>query len=108
MGSLSGVLTYSERMALPSQAVVTVSLVDVSLQDIAAPAIAEKSFTVPGQMPIAFELAYDPNTIDKRHSYAVRARITAGEQLLFTTSTAHPSFTDDGLDELEIVLQRVQ
>nr|MBA3259287.1 YbaY family lipoprotein [Gemmatimonadales bacterium] len=38
---VTGTVAYRERMALPGDAVVQVQLSDVSLQDVAAPVIAE-------------------------------------------------------------------
>src|SRR6266498_4184990 len=85
-GVVSGTVSYRERMALPPDAVIQVQLSDVSLQDAPAPVIAETTVEPEGrQVPLLFELRYDPKKIDPKRSYAVRAGIRSGGQLLFTT-----------------------
>ena len=57
-------------------------MVDISKQDVPAETIAEQTITDPGQVPIPFELWYDPAKIDSRITYAVQARIERGGKLL--------------------------
>jgi uncharacterized lipoprotein NlpE involved in copper resistance/heat shock protein HslJ len=94
-------------MALPPDAVLEVSLQDVSLAD--APAVELGSLRIenPGSPPFEFEIAYDPEAIDERHSYAVRATIRAAGKLLFTTDTTHPVLTRGAGNEVELLLRRV-
>lgn len=92
-GTLTGVVTYRERMALPPNAVVEVQLQDVSRADAPAQTIAEQVITPTTQVPIPFELKYDPASIDPRNRYAVAARITADDELLFINTTAYPVIT---------------
>jgi len=71
-----------------------VRLLDVSLQDTASNVIAEDRISAEGkQVPIAFDLAYDPNRIQPRNRYVVRAEIRDGDRLLFTTDTSYPVIT---------------
>ena len=59
-GVVTGSVAYRERMALPPDAVVHVSLTDVSRMDAVAPIIAETTVVVAGrQVPIPFVLHYD-------------------------------------------------
>jgi len=104
---VSGTATYRERIALPPDAVLEVRLDDVSLAD--APAIELGRIRVenPGNPPFAFEISYDPDQIDSRHVYAVRATIRAGGKLLFTTDTHYPVLTRGAGDEVELLLRRV-
>ena len=56
--------------------------------------VAETTITPAGrQVPIPFELHYGADAIDQKHSYAVRATIRSGDQLLYTTNTAAPVIT---------------
>lgn len=63
---------------------------DVSRADAASEVIARTRIESPGLPPIRFIIAYDPGRIGAGKRYAVRARITRGEQLLFTTDTQYP------------------
>ena len=104
MSILRGTVTYRERIALSNRAVLELTLEDVSRQDVAAPVIAAKSMADPGQVPIRFELAYPSNAIDPRLAYTLRARITDGGRLLFTTDTVVPVLTRGAGREVHPVL----
>ncbi|MFO7169320.1 MAG: YbaY family lipoprotein [Chloroflexota bacterium] len=105
--TVTGTVTYRERIALPPDARVQVLLLDISRQDAPATQIAE-ALIEPGarQVPIPFTLTYDPRQIDERNTYAVRATIEAGGQLLFTTTEAVLVITQGHPTTVELVLQR--
>ena len=103
--AVSGTVTYLQRIALPPNAVVEVKLVDVSRQDVPAIVLGEQIITNPGQVPIPFEIAYDPASIDPRFTYAVQVRITADGQLLFISDTVTPVITRGApTSDVEIVV----
>lgn len=87
---LPGTASYLERMALPPNAVLDVSLEDVSLADAPAVVIGTAHIAPAGNPPIRFGIGYDPEKIVTNHRYAVRATIKQGDKLLFTTDTLHP------------------
>jgi uncharacterized lipoprotein YbaY/heat shock protein HslJ len=91
--TVEGTASYRERMALPPEAVLEVVLEDISLADAPAAVIASTTVDPAGQPPIAWSVAYDEARIDSARSYAVRARITAGDQLLFVTDQVYPVLT---------------
>ncbi len=92
--AVTGTITTQVGDPLPPDAIVTVSIEDVSLTDGASAVIAEQTITSPGQMPIAFEVAFDPDAIDESHTYSVRARIESSDgRLLFTSDTVTPVIT---------------
>jgi putative lipoprotein len=94
-GVVSGTVTYRERMALPPTAVLEVKLQDVSKADTPATLIAEQKITTGGkQVPIAFELKYDPAKIEAKHCYAVSARILVDGQLRWVTDNTYPVLTE--------------
>lgn len=94
--SITGTVAYRERIALPGDALVTVTLQDVSLADAPAKVIAKHRFETNGaQVPFAFDLAYDSAKIDPRHRYSVSARIEVNGQLRFITDTSYPVITDE-------------
>lgn len=104
--SLSGTATYRERMALPADAVFEATLEDVSRADAAAEVIGRTRLESPGQPPIKFTIAYDPARIDAARRYTVRARITVGDQLLFTTDKHYPVLGAGQPQNVEILMRR--
>lgn len=92
---ISGTVSYRERIALPENAVVTVTLEDISLADAPSTVIATQEFTTDGkQVPFAFELSYDNNKIKSNHRYNMRATIHVDGKLRFTTDTIKSVITD--------------
>ena len=104
---VTGTLDYRERAALPPDAVASVRLEDVSLADAPSVLIAERVIANPGQVPIRFEIGYDPALIDERRDYAVQATITRGGELLFANDTVYSVLTWGNPSEVEMVLARV-
>jgi uncharacterized lipoprotein YbaY/heat shock protein HslJ/uncharacterized lipoprotein NlpE involved in copper resistance len=82
---ISGTVTYREKIALPATSVVEIRLEDVTRPDAAAPVVATVRVEHPSQVPIRFELPYDPATLDARGRYAVRATITDEGAIQFTS-----------------------
>lgn len=101
---LSGEVTYRMRMALPPNAQVEVKISDVSLQDVAAKAIAQETIKTDGkQVPIPFTLSYDPTQLQAGHTYSVSAKITVDGKLWFI-STEHIPVKLDGTDTTPVVI----
>lgn len=108
--TLSGTVTYRERMALPVNATITVRLQDISRQDVPALLLGETSLSAQGKsVPIPWTLEYDPDQVQERFSYAVRGEIRdAAGRLLWTTDTVHPVLTRGApTDGVDILLRRV-
>jgi putative lipoprotein len=107
--AVSGTVAYRERMAMPENALLTIQLQDVSLADAPAAIIAEQKITFAGhQVPLSFELHYDPRKIDPKHTYALSARITLGDQLMFLNTTAARVITQGNPTKIDLVLQMVE
>jgi putative lipoprotein len=66
-----------------------VELAEISLADAPATVIAKRRIAPAGQVPIRFEIGFDPKAIQNGRTYALQARITAGERLMFATDTFH-------------------
>lgn len=103
--TLSGTVTYRERIALPPGAVVEVSLLDVSLADAPSRTIARTRIAARGQVPIPYRLRFNDAVIRPGHRYALRAEIRVRGQLWFTTTEHHAALVPDASGE--IVVQRV-
>jgi putative lipoprotein len=106
---ISGSVTWRERMALPDDAALTVELLDVSKQDVKAERLAQLSVPVGSrQVPLVFELPFYPADVRPAHRYTVRATLTRGGELLYTTTTQAPVLTHGAGKQVQLVLQRVQ
>jgi len=102
---LKGEVTYRERIALPAGASVTVELADVSLADAPAAVVAEQKITPTGQVPIPFELKFDSSAILEKHSYALQARITVDDRLMFINDERHQ--VDPATSEAQTILVKM-
>jgi uncharacterized lipoprotein YbaY len=102
---VTGTVTYLPRVALPPNAIIAVSLLDVSRMDVAAVTLASQATITGGQqVPIPFTLLYDPEQIDPRFTYAVQARITVDGQLRFITTSQFPVITQGNPTEIEVIV----
>jgi putative lipoprotein len=107
-GLVSGTVSYLVRMALPPSAIVEVKLQDVSRADAAATVIAKERITLGDrQVPVPFELKFDPAKIDERHLYSVSGRILVDGQLRFTSDKAYPALTRGNPAHTELLLKPV-
>ncbi|MGF1517671.1 MAG: YbaY family lipoprotein [Nodosilinea sp.] len=101
--SVTGTVTYLPRIAMPPNAILEVQLVNVSRADAPAIILASQGAIFGGrQVPIPFELVYDPDQIEQRFSYAVQARILVEGQLRFISTTRFPVITQGHPTEVEI------
>nr|WP_261817030.1 YbaY family lipoprotein [Vibrio gallicus] len=92
---VTGNLSYRERIALPDNAVIKVTLEDVSLADAKAIVIDTQTYKANGkQVPLPFKVSYQESKINPQHIYNVRAQIFIGKKLAFTTDTAVHVITD--------------
>lgn len=93
--TVTGTVTYLQRIALQPDAVVTVRIEDVSKADTMAEVIGEQVIQTDGaQVPIPFEVAYDTDEIEDNHSYSLRVRIEDGTgKLLWINDTSVPVIT---------------
>ena len=107
--SVSGTVTYRERLALTPGARLEVQLRDTSLQDAAAPLIAEQVIENPGQAPIEFKLEYNRDDIEDRNTYSIQADIIEADgRLAFTNDTAYDVITRGNPRQVDMTLVMVQ
>jgi putative lipoprotein len=90
---LIGTITYMQRIALPRDARVVVSLVDLSHGGSRDVVVAERQFEAAGQVPIGFELPYDSARIVREHTYGLRAQILVDGALWFINEQPEPVLT---------------
>lgn len=104
---VTGTITYHQKIALPPDAVLHVKLLNVFMQGGPALTVAEQIISSPGQVPIRFDIAYDPAVIEPQNFYAVQARITVGEEVRWINDASHAVITHGNPRELEIILRQV-
>ncbi|WP_448144217.1 YbaY family lipoprotein [Pseudomonas silesiensis] len=86
---LNGEVYYLQRIALPPNATLSVSLQDISLADAPAVVLGEQEGPVEGQVPLPFHLSYDPAQVKPGNRYSVSARIEVNGKLMYTTTEQH-------------------
>jgi uncharacterized lipoprotein YbaY/uncharacterized lipoprotein NlpE involved in copper resistance len=104
---ISGTVSYHERMALPASAIVEVRLDDVTRAGGTPPVVALTMVEQPGQVPIKFELPYETRKIAATGRYAVRATISDGGTVLFTSLDTVLVLTQGHGTHADLVLTRV-
>jgi putative lipoprotein len=92
--SLTGEILYSEDVALPEQTILTIQLVDISKQDVKGKVIAERIIKNPGQVPIDFDIQYNPDDILSANTYSLKAKIEDKGSYLYTTDKIYPVITN--------------
>jgi len=93
--TIRGEAWYRERIALPPEAAFEAVLLDVSRADAAGEALARARLEPAGNPPFRFEIDYDDAAIRPGHRYAVRATVTLGGRLYFTTDRSYSAFDRD-------------
>ena len=107
--SVTGSVTYQERITLSPGARLEVRLRDVSYQDAAAPLIAEQVIHNPGQVPVEFKIEYDPEDINPRNIYSVQATIFESDgRMAFTNDTAYEVITRGNARKVDMRLVMVE
>ena len=107
--AVTGTVTYRERIALTPGATLIVQIRDTSYADASAELIAEQVISDPGQVPISFDVDYDPDDIDSRNTYSVSARIEESDgRLAFINDTAYDVITRGNPKKVDMVLALVE
>jgi len=104
--TVTGAATYRERIALPPDSVFEATLEDVSSADAPAEVIGSARLEKPGQPPFRFSIQYDPARVLEGRSYSVRARVTAGGNLMFTTDQSYPVLTKGHGSQVAMMIMR--
>lgn len=105
-----GSAAYRTRNALPSNAVMEVTLFDVSQGVSGAPVVATQSIPLNGrQGPVDFDLVVQPGWLKAKGDYVLRAQIVgpAGE-VLYATDKEYPVTLGKAPPEVQLVLKPVK
>ena len=107
--SVTGTVTYRERLALTEGATLIVALQDVSYADAPAMLIARQTISSPGQVPISFRVEYNRDDIDPRNTYAISAKVVESDgRLAFTNDMAYDVITHGNPDKVDMLLVLVE
>ncbi|MFO1065791.1 MAG: YbaY family lipoprotein [Pirellulales bacterium] len=105
--SLRGQVVLRDRIALPSDAVMTVQIENVT-RPFYTVRNGDVTLLVNNQAVIAFEIPYDPNYIAASDVYQVRARVMSGGRLIYDTLQPVRVLTAGGQQtDVQIVLAAV-
>jgi putative lipoprotein len=105
-GTLTGSVSYRERMALPPNAVVEVKLVEAPAESGGTKEIiAQTRIESGGQVPIAYKLEFDRDRLKAERTYALQALISVEGKPWFFASTRYP--VTDALATVDILVQRI-
>ncbi|MBI3660894.1 YbaY family lipoprotein, partial [Candidatus Acetothermia bacterium] len=108
-GTVSGTVTYYEKIAMPADAVLNLKIVDPLYSSDEKPMwIAEKNITPLTQVPISFEIQYKKADINPDHTYAIQARLFFGNELRFKNNSTYKVITQGNpSSNVNIVMQMV-
>lgn len=102
--SITGQVTYRERIALPQDPILHLRLVDTGSLDAPAVVEARSAIATPGVVPLTFTLRFDESLIRPDRSYAITAEITSAGALWFASFSPHPVDPTEGTVAEPIVL----
>lgn len=103
---LTGVLSYRERSPLPSDAVVTVQIENLTRPYFIVGNGSVQFRPSPGAS-IPFEIAYDANYINPQDTYQVRAQVTSGGRTILETQQPQRVLTGGAPNQVQLVLTPV-
>lgn len=106
--NVSGTISIRQRVALPPDAVLTVTLSDASLADAPAHVLAQKTVRTEGQQPpYNFVLPYNPADIKPNARILLSSAITVNGQMMFITDTVQ-TVVNGGGNRADLILVPVQ
>ncbi len=107
-GHITGSVTYRERIALPPDAKIIVSLEDVTRANRSGEFVAQQTLQPKTQVPVSFDLRYLPSLINLSHRYAISAAILGGgDELLWSSGESIPILFNEADKPIAIMVERV-
>lgn len=106
--NVSGSIWIRQKVALPPDAVLTVTISDASLADAPSKVLAQKVTRTEGkQAPFSFVLPFNPADIQPNARILLSAAITLNDKLIFITDTVQPVINQGGT-KVDLTLVPVQ
>ncbi|WP_448599114.1 YbaY family lipoprotein [Thermoleptolyngbya sp.] len=104
--AVSGTVVSRQRSALPPHAVLSVQLLDLTRASASGIVLAEQTIRTKGrQMPLNFEILYDPALIQDNHRYAVRARVFVNGAIALSSPQTYPVITAGNPSRVEVQVE---
>lgn len=95
--NVSGTIWIKQRVALPPDAVLTVTLSDASLADAPSKVVAQRAVRTEGkQAPFSFVLPYNPADVQPNARILLSAAVTINGKLVFITDTVQEAINNGG------------
>lgn len=95
--NVSGTVWIRQKVALPPDAVLTVTLSDASLADAPSKVLSQKAVRTEGkQSPFSFVLPFNPADIQPNARILLSAAVTINDKLVFITDTVQPVINQGG------------
>jgi putative lipoprotein len=88
--TISGKVTYAEKIPLPPSAHLVVRLIDTARHDTHATVSANAPIAATGKLPLSFTLRFNPGLVIPSHLYGLDIAITSNGQTWFRTSNPYP------------------
>ncbi|MCG0458847.1 YbaY family lipoprotein [Enterobacter cloacae complex sp. ECC445] len=95
--NVSGTIWIKQKVALPPDAVLTVTLSDASLADAPSKVLAQRAVRTEGkQAPFSFVLPYNPSDVQPKARILLSAAVTINGKLVFITDTVQEAINNGG------------
>jgi putative lipoprotein len=104
---VTGSARFEGQVALPPNAVLEVSVADVSRADARAATLAQVKLPAGGPQPLRFSLPVDRKLVQERGSYSVRAEILVDGTALYVTDSAYLVLGHSGSTQADVLLRPV-
>lgn len=95
--NVSGTIWIKQKVALPPDAVLTVTLSDASTADAPSKVLAQRAVRTEGkQAPFSFVLPYNPSDVQPNARILLSAAVTINDKLVFITDTVQEAINHGG------------
>lgn len=106
LAKVSGTIAYRNRIYLPQNAIATIELREAYNVGSPGIAIGQQRIDEIRQIPIPFEVEYDPGDVNPRKQYVVTATISADGRALYTTLQQYAVITNGRPQTAAIEVER--
>jgi len=106
METITGTVTFFQRIAMPPGAVVEIKLVEAHKRK--NKTIVEKKIMNPGEVPVPFTLDCTPKKMPPGRKYSVQARILVDGKAWYVTQTVNLQMRNGRIAHADIILQPAQ
>lgn len=109
--NVSGTIWIKQKVALPPDAVLTVTLSDASLADAPSKVVAQRAVRTEGkQAPFSFVLPYNPSDVKPNARILLSAAVTINGKLVFITDTVQEAINNGGtkIDQNLVPVQQTE